>query len=230
VACASPVFIQAHDLITGESAQRYLEQADAQLSILRSRQAAQARAQASYALGRMLDEICELLNRDLAAHGKLQGVATEYLVRELRARKIELAVSSALRRFPANVDYYREALRLSPDGPLAGEAMLELLRGEFYDSFRDDPLQPLGPSRAVEQIALGERFLARYPEHLGREEAQFIVLVHLVRTARSAPDAPARATYRNRARQAAREFNARYADSMRAAAVPVLLEALPAAD
>jgi hypothetical protein len=232
VACVRPELAGAHDLITAESAQRYLAQADAQLDIVASRQAPRTRAQSSYALGRMLDEICELLNLDLAAHGKLQGLATEYLVRELQAREVNLAVSPALRRFPANVAYYREALRLSPDGPSAGEAMLHWLRGHFYDSFRDDPLQPLEQSFAVteQQIGLGERFLARYPAHPGREEAQFIVLVHLVRAARTAPEDHARRMYRSRAREAAREFSARYADSMRAAAVPVLLEALPSSD
>jgi hypothetical protein len=224
--------VRAHDLITSESAQRYLRQADAQLERLRSRHAASARAQANYALGRMLDEICELLNLDLAAHGRLQGLATEYLVRELQARELRLAVPAALGRFPANVAYYREALRLSPEGPLAGEAMLQWLRGHFYDSFRDDPLQPLGQSFAVveQQIELGERFLGRHPEHPGREEAQFIVLVHLVRAARTAPEDRARGMYSTRAREAAREFSARYADSMRAAAVPVLLEALPSSN
>lgn len=231
-ACAAPVAALAHDLITTESAARYLAQADAQLEIARSRQGAEKRAQANYALGRMLDEICELLNLDLAAHGQVQGLATEYLVRELQARRLDLLVSPALRRFPANLGYYREALRLSPDGPLAGEAMLQWLRGQFYDSFRDDPLQPFAQSFAEleQQIALGERFLARHPEHAGREEAQFIVLVYLVRAAHAGPDAGKRRAARTRAREVARDFGARYGESMRAAAVPVLLETLQGTD
>jgi tetratricopeptide (TPR) repeat protein len=217
----------AHDLITDEAAERYLTQAGAQLEMLNARQSAQ-RAQASYALGRMLDEIRDLLNRDLATHGRVQGLATQRLVAQLDARGLPLRVSPQLGRFPANLGYYREALRLSPDGPRAADAAFALLQGYFYDSFGDDPLQPRDQtwSQLEEQIGVGERFLERAPRHTGREEGEFIVLVHHIQAARSAPDAAARTHHARRARRAAERFAARYPDSMRAAALPVLLERL----
>jgi len=218
----------AHDLITGEAAERYLGQADEHLDMLDARHPAAQRAQASYALGRMLDEVRDLLNRDLATHGRVQGLPTQRLIIELDARGLPLSVSPQLGRFPANVEYYREALRLAPDGPRAADAAFALLQGYFYDSFAADPLQPRDQSwsRLAEQIAIGERLLERAPQHAGREEAEFILMVHYVQAARSAPDAAARPRYARRAKQAAQRFAARYPDSMRAAALPVLLEGL----
>ena len=77
---------QAHDLITSESAERYLAQAQQRLEVLHSRQPPAQRAESAFALGRMLHEIRDLLNRDIAAHGRIQGLSTEYLVRELKGK------------------------------------------------------------------------------------------------------------------------------------------------
>jgi len=224
VACvAAPA--QAHDLITAEASERYLAQASEHLNALRSQQPPAERAAASYALGRLLDEIRELLNRDLATHGRVQGLASNHLVAELARRGLRLEISPQLGRFPANLGYYREALRLSPDGAQAADARLRLLQGYFYDSFDDDPLRPRDQSweQLAEQIRIGERLLQLAPAHPEREEVQFILLVHYVQAARSAPDPATRQQHARRARQLSADFLARYPDSMRAAAVPVLL-------
>jgi tetratricopeptide (TPR) repeat protein len=224
-ACAS-----AHDLLTAEAAERYLAQADRHLAVLKSKDALPLRAEASYALGRLLDEVRDLLNRDLAAHGRLQGLPTEYLVGALQGRGVRLQVDRDLGRYPANLRYYRDALALAPDGVHAGDAELRLLQGYFYDSFTDDPLQPRAQSwrRLQEQILTGERFLHRNPQHAEREEAEFILAVHYVQAARSGPDSTTRFTYAERARRSAADFRARHPDSMRVAAIDVLMESLPA--
>jgi hypothetical protein len=225
-ALAAPA--RAHDLITAEAAERYLTQAQATLALIKSREPAPKRAEANVALGRMLDEIRELLNRDIATHGKVQGLPSNYLVAELRSKGAPLDFGQG--RFLAHVSYYREALKLAPDGPVAAEAMLRWMRGAFYDSFDDDPLQVRGQTsdQLREQLALGERFVQRYPAHPEIEEAQFVLLVNSIRAANAAPDPATRAALTARARQAAQAFLARYPDSMRAAAVPVLLESMPA--
>lgn len=221
----------AHDLITAESAERWLAQAAENRKLIQSHAPAAQRAQAHYALGRMLDDIRDLLNRDIAAHGRVQGLATQYLVAELEARGTPLATEPGVVRFPANLEHYREALRLAPEGRVAGDAAFRLLQGYFYDSFVDDPLAPRGQSwmRLQQQIALAEDFLTRNPAHPEREEAQFILAVHYVQAARSAPDAAARMTYAQRAGTALSEFRRRYPDSMRVAAIEVLMEGLDTA-
>jgi hypothetical protein len=227
VTCSSVT--SAHDLITAEAAERYLAQASENRKIIRSKAHAAQRAQAHYALGSMLDEIRDLLNRDIATHGKVQGLPSEYLVAELTAGGTPLATVPGTVRFPANLDYYRESLRLAPDGPSAADASLRLLQGHFYDSFSDDPLAPHAQTWAQlqQQIRVGERFLQRYPAHPGREEAEFIVAVHYLQAARAAPDAGERARYAQRARDALSAFQQRYPDSMRVSAVDVLLEQTP---
>src|SRR4051812_42648252 len=87
---------QAHDLITSESAVRYLAQAQQRLEVVYSRQPPAQRAESAFALGRMLDEIRDLLNRDVAAHGRIQGLSTEYLVRELKRKGLTIELSPAL--------------------------------------------------------------------------------------------------------------------------------------
>jgi hypothetical protein len=180
-------------------------------------------------MGRMLDEIRDLLNRDLAEHGRLQGLPTEYLVKTLQSRGVALQVDAQLGRFPANLRYYRDALTAAPDGPHAGDAIFRLLQGSFYDSFTDDPLRPRQQDwrQLQDQIQLGERLLQGFPQHPEREEAQFIVTVHYVQAARSGPDATTRTGYAARARRAAAAFRERYPDSLRVPAVDVLLESLP---
>ena len=229
LACALATPTAAHDLITAEAAQAYLAQAQSQLSIVSSRGAPAKHAEANVSLGRLLDEIRELLNRDIASHGKVQGLPSNYLVAELRRQGAPL--SQAQGRFLANIAYYREALKLAPEGPAAAEASLRWMRGAFYDSFEDDPLvvRGLTPEQLDEQLALGERFVQRYPAHPEMEEAQFILLANTVRAANASRDAARRAALSARARALAETLLARYPDSMRAAAVPVLLERLPGA-
>lgn len=219
----------AHDLITAEAAERYLAQAQDNRRIIESQASALQRARAHYALGSMLDEIRDLLNRDIATHGKVQGLPSEYLVAALAANGSPLATLPGSSHFPANLEHYRESLRLAPAGPSAGDASLRLLQGFFYDSFTDDPLAPHAqtPAQLQQQIRLGERFLQRYPSHAGREEAEFILSVHYLQAARGAAEAGARARYAQRARDALLAFRERYPDSMRVAAVDVLLEQVP---
>jgi hypothetical protein len=219
----------AHDLITAEAAERYLAQAGENRKIIHSKAPAARRAQAHYALGSMLDEIRDLLNRDIATHGKVQGLPSEYLVAALTAAGTPLAITSGAVRFPANLDHYRESLRLAPDGPTAADASFRLLQGHFYDSFSDDPLAPHAQTwtQLQQQIRVGERFLQRYPAHPGREEAEFIIAVHYLQAARAAPDASERGRHAQRARDALSAFQQRYPDSMRVSAVEVLLEQVP---
>jgi hypothetical protein len=226
-ACALGAPVRAHNLITAEAAERYLAQAQQDLATIKSREPAARRAEANVALGRMLDQIGELLNRDIASHGKVQGLASNYLIAQLQGKGAPLAFAQG--RYLAHVAYYREALKLAPDAPSASEAMLRWMRGAFYDSFDEDPMEARGqsPEQLREQVTLGERFIQRYPSHPDIEEAQFILLVQYVRAARAAADSTSREEFSSKAREAAQAFAARYPDSMRAAAVPVLTEQLP---
>jgi hypothetical protein len=219
---------RGHDLITAQSAQVYLTQAQQRLDTLQGRGGADKRAEAAVQLGRMLDEIRDLLNRDLAAHGRIQGLATEHLVQQLKAKGLTLEVSPDIGRIPANTRWYREALRLAPDGASANQALFGVVQGEFYDSFEADPLKPHQQtwSELKEQIGLCERFMTRAERSSDLEEAKFILTVLYTRAASMAPEQKQRAQFAAQGRAAIAQFQARYADSLRAAALPVLLDSL----
>jgi hypothetical protein len=134
VAClvaSLPLDATAHDLITAASAQTYLAAvAEAQKTIA-SQEPAARRALAQLDLGKTLDEIRELLNRDLGAHGKVQGLPSNYLVAELQRQGAPLAWSEKRRRYGANTQYFERSLALASHGPHATDAGLRLLLGRF---------------------------------------------------------------------------------------------------
>jgi len=216
----------AHDLLTAESVQAYLARvADLQKSLAPGN-AAEARAQASLQLGQTLDDIRELFNRDIEAHGRVQGLPSSVLMSELTAYGAPLAYSADANRFTANLKYYRDALRWASTGPIAAEASFQMLKGYFYDSVGNDPLQPDSQTRAqlAEQLRLGETLLRDFPRHAQREETSFILAIHTMQAARAAVDARARTRFMKDARALTAEFLRTYPDSLRAATLTALLD------
>lgn len=221
------VAANAHDLITAESAERYLQQARKWQALAASSAPAPERAEAQYQIGAMLDEVRGLLNRDLAAHGTVQGLPASFLVAELQRQGAPLAWSQKRRRFGANTQYFEQALALAPRGPHATDAGLRLLLGRFYDSFESDPLAADESwPRLAEQIALAEGLAARELQSDAREEVEFIGALLHVRANLRAPDAASRRSHGRRAREAIAAFEARHPDSLRSALMPILREAL----
>ena len=217
----------AHDLITAEAAERYIAQAQRDVAVIRGPEPASRRAEAHLALARMQDEIRDLLNRDLAMHGRVQGLPSNLVVARFKVAGAPLPWSERLGRFAAPVAYYTAAYDLDPKGPGANEALYGVLYGRFYDGFRDDPLTSLDPEPASSNalIDAGERFVRDFPRDAHLEEVRFIVAIAWVRVARGGSDARRSAA---RARELLERFRQDYPTSLRAAAVPVMLEALPA--
>ena len=221
IACALP--LRAHDLLTADAVERYLRDAEKwRLSATAAALPAQ-RAEALYRIGVMLDDVRDLLNADLAAHGKVQGLPSSYLIAELSRLGMPLARAGAEGRFLANRHYFEQALKLAPGEALAAYAGLRLLQAGFYESFEQDPLDWHGDRRELAaQIALAEGLLRSAPAHAQREEIEFIAAILYTRAARTRDAGP----YAAKAREATAAFAARYPDSLRAAAMPLLREAL----
>jgi len=168
-----------------------------------------------------------LLNRDLAAHGVVQGLPSTFLVAELQRQGAPLAWSQQRRRFGANTQYFERSLALAPRGARATDAGLRLLLGRFYDSFESDPLAADESwPRLAGQIALAEDLVARELQGDAREEVEFIGAILHARATLLAPDAGSRRSHGTKARQAIAAFEARYPDSLRNALMPVLRAAL----
>jgi len=230
VAClvaSLPLEATAHDLITAASAQTYLGTVAESQDTIASKEPAAKRAPAHFELGKTLEEIRELLNRDLAAHGKVQGLPSNYLLAELERQGVALAWSEKRRRFGANTQYFERSLALAPRGPHATDAGLRLLLGRFYDSFESDPLAADESwPRLAGQIALAQELAARDLPGDAREEVDFIGAILHARATLLAPDAGSRRSHGTKARQAIAAFEARYPDSLRNALMPVLRAAL----
>ena len=182
------------------------------------------------ASNRGIDEIRDLLNRDLAAHGEVQGLPSNYLVAELERLGVALAHSARPKRFLSNAKYFSESLALSPDGGVAVEAAFRLLQGAFYDSFDSDPLESTESWQDLRaQIELAEKLSEQDLAGERREEADFILAVRYVRAARRAPGPGLAGGYARKARTALVAFEKRYPASLRAAAVLFLIDALETA-
>ena len=217
----------SHDLITAEAAERYLSEASRLRALLTSTSPAAQRAEASYRMGTMLDEIREFLNRDLAAHGEVQGLPSNYLVSQLERTGLPLAFSPAQKRYLSNIRYFSEALRLTSSGPVADQAAYRLLLGRFYYIFEADPVVAAESWKTLQdQIALGERLRGKGLSPEEQEEADFILAVCYVRAAIRAPDSSATGEWAAKARAAMEHFERRYPESLRTAAMPLLQERL----
>jgi len=217
----------AHDLITAELAETYLKQASAWHEQINSNAQRREQARACLQIGEMLDEIRALLNRDLAVHGQVQGLASAYLVAGLERTGTPLAYSPSRNYFTANSDYYRAALDLGLGKDLAQRARAGLLRGEFYDNFSGNLLDAGQTSRQLqEQLALADALLGDALAEPQMEEVRFIATILYARAAKSASGVGERAAYRDKALVLATAFERDYPDSLRAAAIPAVRSSL----
>jgi len=217
----------AHDLITAELAETYLKQASDWHEQFKSGPKRREQAQACLQIGEMLDEIRALLNRDLAVHGQVQGLASAYLVAGLERTGTPLAYSPSRNYFTANSDYYRTALELGLSDGLAQRARMGLLRGEFYDNFSGNLLDAGQTSRQLqEQLAVADTLLGDALPEPDMEEVRFIATILYARAAKSASGSGERAAYRDKALILASAFERDYPDSLRAAAIPVVRSSL----
>jgi len=190
------------------------------------------RAVAAFELGETIQIIVAELNRDLAAHGGQLGLSSKMLVEQLGRRNIHLSLWPEATRFRSYVAPYESCLDLDPEGTRRADALLRVLQGRFYDSFRYDPLQTdsIDWPALAKQIEMGETLLTAAPDHREHEEATFIVAVNYLRATRLAPTPELVSRYADRARQALEDFARAYPDSMRATAAQVLVRAVPPPD
>lgn len=218
---------RAHDLITAELAEGYLKKAAKwqQQSVAAADKG--ERAMAQLRIGVMLDEIRAYLNRDLAVHGEVQGLASNYLVAELESLGTPLAYSRTRNYYIANSGYYRTALELGLSSAVAREARLRLLRGEFYDSFDVDPLQTRQSAEQLRtNLALVDELVSSISREPDLEEVRFMAAIVYAWAAKSASDARQQAEYRSTALAHIDLFESSYPDSLRSAAMPVVRDAL----
>ena len=97
------------------------------------------KGEAQFALGMVLVEVTDVLNRDLAAHSGRLTVNAELLVKALAQRNTAPRFDDAIGRYRLPRTPLEDALRLSPAAQYAPRARFALLKAGFYESFVLDP-------------------------------------------------------------------------------------------
>lgn len=213
---------QAHEAIGATAPKAYVAKLSELSRSVQSAAPANARAAAWFEIGLTLDEIRELLNQDIASHGRPQGLEAALLIEQVNALPHPLQASSRTRMYEANLAPYQQAIALDPKGTFVARARFMILKGHFYDSFTDDPLRPPGQTRAqlLAMIDLGEALLRAPGPAQDQEETRFILAMHYLQ-ARVGGVLPA-ATSEARFGELLREFRLRYPTSLKLSALETL--------
>jgi hypothetical protein len=222
VVCIWAAAAHAHDAIGSDARKAYLAKLDELHKTAQSSAAVGVRATARFQIGVTLDEISELLNQDIVSHGKTQGLETSLLVKQLDASPQKLEFSSQTRLYRANLSPFRDAIALDGGGKFANAARFMILKGQFYDSFTDDPIKPVAQTSAelMEMIGIGEALYPLREPGLDTQEIGFILAMHYLQAQHSGalPSDKARARFA----ELLREFRQRHAQSLKLATLEAL--------
>jgi hypothetical protein len=180
------------------------------------------KGEAQFALGMVLLEVTDVLNRDLAAHSGRLTVNAELLAKALAQRNTAPRFDDAIGRYRLPRTPLEDALRLSPAAPYAPRARFALLKAGFYESFVLDPFELVGLSFSglERQIAEAEAVLLSGARRCRGSSA------HTRRRPRAGGAARTRAVMSEYAGRRAGPGGVRraYPDSMRAAAADMILK------
>jgi hypothetical protein len=171
---------RAHDSIDSEAREHYLSTLHKAEELTSDNSAVAARAKALYQIAITLDEIRDLFNQDIISHGRIMGLETSMLIKELSRAGYTLELSAKTGLYLSHLQYYREAMRLEPKALFGDHARYMLLKSHFYDSFSDDPMAPISQSKEtlLEMLAIAENLLTAKDSAINAEEVRFILAIH----------------------------------------------------
>ena len=220
----------AHDMIDIERANGLVSAADEEVALAKIAGPG-PEGMVRFALGMVLVEATNILNRDLAAHSGRLTVNAELLLKALVQRDLAPRLDDAIGRYRLPRTPLEEAIRLSPEAPYSLRARFELLKAGFYESFVLDPFQlvGIGLDDLDHQIAEAKALALAIASGDDAEEAAFIHAIDLARASQLAPPKERRA-YAGKARTALRAFSEAYPQSIRAATAGVIIKRLGGAE
>lgn len=221
--------------LAGPAAAHEPERAQALLAQVADRHAAahapDAGAGALYALGEAVEALVELLNEDVAVHGRA-NFFTEALVRRLEAYGITVTLEPRTRTYAYDLAAFAAYVERAPRGRHAGDATFRLLARDFHAALGES-LTALGHgdvATLLGVIAAAERFLRDHPTHSRTGRVRFFLAVDYVRAAHHVDDPARAAAFARRARQALARVARESGDPFERRAAETLLEQLGAAD
>jgi hypothetical protein len=224
------VTLAAHETIDVERANALVAAADEAVARTKKAAGAAVGGETRFALGMVLVEATDILNRDLAAHSGRLTVNAELMLKALVQRDLAPRLDDAIGRYRVPRTPLEEAVRLSPQAPYAPHARFVLLKAGFYESFVLDPFELLGIGfdDLEHQIAEAEALATALSSADDTEEASFIHAIDLARAARLARSPEVIRAYVDKAQRALTAFAEAYPESMRAAATRMVLKSIDA--
>ena len=221
----------AHDVIDIEQANALVSAADEDVALAKTAPGPGPEGMARFALGMVLVEATNLLNRDFAAHSGRLTVNGELMLKPLVQRGLAPRLDDAIGRYRLPRTPLEEAIRLSPEAPYSLRARFELLKAGFYESFVLDPFQlvGIGLDDLNHQIAEAKALALALASGDDAEEAAFIHAIDLARASQLAPPEERRA-FTEKALTALGAFSEAYPQSIRAATAGVIIKRLGGAE
>jgi hypothetical protein len=170
----------AHDSINSEFRKNYLAKLQVSQQAYSASTSAKERAKAQYQLGVTLIEIRDLFNQDIISHGIIKGLESTLLLSELSQVGFKLDKSPKTGLYLSHLHYFRDAIKLDPQANFADHARYLLLKSHFYDSFSDNPLNPISQSNddLTEMLLTAESLLKSKDPSVSAEEVRFILAIH----------------------------------------------------
>ena len=219
--------LAAHDIIDLERANAIVSAADEKVALAKTVTGPGPEGMARFALGMVLVEATDILNRDLAAHSGRLTINAELLLKSLVQRDLAPRLDDAIGRYRLPRTSLEEAIRLSPEAPYSLRARFELLKAGFYESFVLDPFQlvGIGLDDLDQQIAEAKALALAIASGDDAEEAAFIHAIDLARASQLAPPEQRRA-FTGKALTALGAFSQAYPQSIRAATAGVIIKRL----
>src|SRR5215471_3681855 len=223
--------LAAHETIDVERANALVAAADEAATLTKKADGAGVEGETRFALGMVLVEATDILNRDLAAHSGRLTVNAELMLKALAQRDLAPRLDDAIGRCRLPRTPLEEAIRLSPEAPHSLHARFELLKAGFYESFVLDPFQLVGIvlDDLDHQIAEAKALALAIASGNDAEEAAFIHAIDLARASQLAPPEERRA-FTSKALTALAAFSEAYPQSIRAATAGVIIKRLGGAE
>ena len=212
----------SHDSITTEVRQNYLAKLSETQQILVTSSSPAGKAKAHFLLGTTLDEIRDLFNQDIISHGAVKGLESTLLLSELARVGFKLEKSPQIGLYLSALNHYRTALKLDGKAPFNEQAKYLLFKNQFYDSFTDNPLQPLSQSREelTKLLQIGDTLLKSKDPIVNQEEVHFIQAIHTLQAIDQQLLSPAEG--HKKFKQLLTQLRSQYPQSLK----PLTLEAL----
>jgi hypothetical protein len=172
--------VMAHDSINPEFRKNYLAKLQVTQQAYSANASAKERAKAQYQLGVTLIEIRDLFNQDIISHGIVKGLESTLLLSELNQAGFKPEKSPKTGLYLSHLHYFRDAIKLDPKASFADHARYLLLKNHFYDSFSDNPLNPISQSNddLTEMLRTAESLLTSKDPAVSAEEVRFILAIH----------------------------------------------------